>query len=194
MTDQKELPVATIEKIDHDAISLKIEVDGDEKIFEFKTTPKVNEFLGNPKYTKDYHKGVVVEYSAKGGVISLVRKAKGFMNIKLAPKEEPKTVPPEIVKTTQIPTSAQVITPSPQAVQFPPKETIGYFDTMKVHGYTVRDTCQMGAYEPLSIEVTADDPETARKALVDAWQIFGQHNEVIRETVQKHIERTLLRG
>lgn len=217
----KELPVATIESLDSGKISLKIEIDGVENVFPFTTTEKVDQFLSNPKYSKDYHRGTVVEFSAHNGIVTLIRKAKGFtkatskglsqdptfINLDKITKATmglpenqqattPKIVSMECVATTGgqvLPEPPKPLAVSPQVVAFPPKQTTGPFDPAKVHGYTIKDTCQMGAYEPLSIEVVADDPETARRALVDAWQIFGQHNEVIRETVQKHVERTLLR-
>ena len=75
----------------------------------------------------------------------------------------------------------------------PPKEVVGSFDPAKVHGYEVIDTCQIVQYEPITIKVIGDDPDTCRKALIEAWGIFGQYNEVTRETVTKHIQTHLLR-
>jgi hypothetical protein len=198
-TEAKELKVATIESVDTGKISLKIEVDSKEEVFHFKTTEKVDAFLSNPMYSKNYGKGAVVEYSAHNGTVTLVRKAGGFKKASVVNLDVPKEVqqrsdavilppsPPQGIVQASLAT--QPITPAPTAIN-----VIGSFDPAKVHGYEVTDTCQVIPYEPITIKVIADDPETARCALVDAWQVFGQHNEIVRETIQKHVERSLLRS
>jgi len=188
----KELPVATIESLDTGKISLKIEVDGTEDIFHFTTTEKVDQFLSNPKYSKDYHRGAVVEFSAHNGIVTLVRKAKGFAKATMGlPENQQAPVPkvPETVKTTSQPPLAV----SPQAVQFPPKETIGMYDAAKVRGVTARITINLGNYENLILESAAEDWETARLCLLDGTQVFGRKHELTREAIQNAVNRVLLR-
>jgi hypothetical protein len=196
---KKELPVATISAIEKDHITLIIELDGKEQTFRFETTPKVEDWVS--KNPKQFHTGAVVEYSGKGGIISLIRPAKTFQKASVVNLDIPKEVqarsdavilppsPPQGIVKASLDT--QPIKPSPTAINV---TVTGSFDPAKVHGYEVTDTCQVISYEPITIKVIADDIETARRALVDAWQVFGQHNEIVKETIQKHVERSLLRS
>ncbi len=77
--------------------------------------------------------------------------------------------------------------------EVPKQQVIGMFDPAKIHGYEVTDTCQITQFEPITIKVIGDTPEVCRLALIEAWGIFGQNNEVTRETVQKHISTHLVR-
>lgn len=199
MTDvKKELMVATVESVDTGKISLKIEVDGKENIFLFKTTEKVDAFLSNPLYAKNYVKGKVVEYSAHNGIVTLVRPAGSFKKAVEVPKEVQKQsdvviLPPSPPQggIVQASLQTQPITPSPTAVNV---KVIGAFDPAKIHGYEISDTCQMIQFEPITIKVMCDDPEEGRRALIAAWGVFGQHNELVRDNVNKHIERSLMKG
>jgi hypothetical protein len=69
----------------------------------------------------------------------------------------------------------------------------GSYDPDKIHGYEVTDTCQVIQFEPITIKVIGDDPETCRRALIEAWGLFGQNNEVTKETVARHIKTHLLK-
>jgi len=206
MTDsavKKELPVGTIMELSPGQIVLKLELGDTETTATYKTTQKVEEFLSNPKYAKLYHRGAVVEFSAHNGVVSLVRVAKGFStaNVPNTASVQPTATGTIVPMNTVTQAASTFVTPAAKP-SAPPQQLslsgeavkfIGSFDPAKVHGYTVKDTCQMVQFEPLTIEVTADDIETCRRALIDAWQVFGQHHEIVRETVQKHVERVLLR-
>ena len=211
MTDEKkELPVGTIESIDHGQIVLKVEIEGNEQILPaFKTTPKVDEFLSNPKYVKDYHKGTVVEFSAKNGTIHLIRKAGGFKKANDPQKEfaiakpEPTPVKPDIPVKSQQELWEENIRKKKEADQkarddaelthAPPKETVGMYDPNKVKEFTVKIHINLQNYEYIEFGATGTEPEEVNRAVVYHSTLFGQTHEPTRELVQNAVKRALIR-
>lgn len=209
---EKVLPVATIFAIEQGKITLTVEIDGRDVETVFKTTDKVDAFVS--KYPKTYHKGTVVEFSAHGGIISLIRQAKGFSKAaqyqpenppqqainKIVPLEataqttstfiSPIATPENPIQTITITTPQIPLAMSDQTVNI---KEIGSFDSSKIKGYEITDTCQVTQFEPISIKVICDNPEEGRKALIEAWGIFGQYTEVTRDIVNNHIKSHLLR-
>ena len=205
---KKDLPVGTILELSPGQIVLKLELGDTETTATYKTTQKVDEFLSNPKYAKNYHRGACVEFSAHNGVVSLVRPAKGFVKATEAPKQptasvQPqvtgKIVPMDVVAQSASTFVAPIAKPSAPIQQLSLSgeavnvSMIGPFDPNKVKSFKVKATCNLGNFENISIEVETTDIDTARIALMDGFTQFGRSHELTRDAIQNFIKRVFLK-
>jgi len=195
----EKLPVATITALGHNTISLKIEMDGTEQVFDFKTSEKVNDFAINRP--EQFHVGAVIEYSAKGGLVSLIRPAKGFVKAHDLPKEvapiidaekeqkkvpekqaPPKVVPMEaIVKTTVIPSDTAVNV-----------KTIGMYDPAKITKVSMSFHVNIQNYEYVEWSVEGTDEDAVKRAAIAIGSGLGKNHEPTREAVQTYLKRILI--
>lgn len=72
--------------------------------------------------------------------------------------------------------------------------TIGSYDPKSVT-IKMRTTCPTPTqYENIAIEVEGPDPETCRRALIDAYSVLGNAHEPTKDFINVHIKRVLLKG
>ncbi len=206
------MPTATLVKIEPGKFTMKVEdPEGNEYEIVYPITKRVEEWVQKNK--KDYpipcvRDFIVADKGEDAGKIIKIDKSGTFVRASnkevkykkdaidvVKPKVVEKVAPiidaEKVQKEKECPKDLGVDTSNMVHVG---TRVIGSFDPDKVHGYEISDTCQMIQYEPVTITVKCDDPETGRRALIDAWGMFGQHNEVVRDNVQKHIERSLMKG
>ena len=211
---EKELPVATIKEIKKDEITLIIELDGKEQIFPFRITDKVYAFM--IKYPATYRPGVVIEFSAHNGLISLIRKAKtftratavipkpdeGIKSVVPQPVQEPKIVPMETVTQSVAsfspPASAASPTHEIQKLSLSPEsvnvKTIGSYDPTKITEYSLEVTIAVAQYENVKFGVKGTDIDAVRSAVIEGVSQLGSNYEPTREACQRYLNRVLLKG
>ena len=205
------MPTGTIEGIEKNKLSLILEIEGVEHQVYFPVTDVVDKWVS--EHPQQFHKNAVVEYTLgkDGKTIVKVTGPGGFKKavpahldqnvtykkdaIDVAPKKPQAPIidaekEQKVGLGTVAHTKPVTLAMSEQTVNV---TVTGSYDPDKIHGYEVTDTCQVIQFEPITIKVIGDDPETCRRALIEAWGLFGQNNEVTKETVARHIKTHLLK-
>lgn len=206
MTRDENAPVfGTISAVDiaHDRIEIRIE-DGKDDV----TLP-----LKFGKASKAWYESHIKQFPI-GQVVEFVYKAYGPNQVlgKMKPAQQrptPAQRSNEIIVNEKLKQAGLVPNPENKDYsqnQFPATSgiplqhpggqttTTGLYDP-KCVTIKMRTTCPTPTqYENIAIEVEGPDPETCRRALIDAYSILGTAHAPTKDFINAHIKRVLLEG